>query len=974
MSTGSIVGFAGIGRTLFLLLLLMLGLMALGSPLDAQTPNTFNVNSTADILSPANGTVTLRSAIQAANLSSAGNGNIINLTVPGTYKITAGALAILPSAGNLTIMNASGGTVIVDGNHIDRVFRINPAIAPTAFNVTMNGFTITNGSAQNSANPDGADASGGGIRADGPVSLTLTNMTLTNNQATADGGGISMENAKSAAWSLTLNNTIVSGNRAGDIGGGIDADGAGKVSLNAGTLVSNNTAVNFGGGIGLDAIQAGNIFQTANLTLENTVVTDNLVLSSTSAGGGIFNAGNGTVTISASTIENNNSAGSGGGYGDLNAQGSLSVTGSSFLNNVAAGNGGGIAAAGPNLTIAQSEIDGNTSNAHGGGVYATSLVVTVSQSTFADNTAGQVGGGLELGFAEVGTLPTISIVNSTLTGNSIVSATDIGRGGGIYFGPTGGPITFENNTISGNAAPTAGGGISWGGPASLFTVQNTIVAGNTAPNSPDALGTFTDSGGNLIGVIDGSGGFSSSTTQTGTAASPLDPLLGSLENNGGPTLTKALVSGSPAIDKGVTNALTVDQRSVLRPQGSAYDVGAYEFNAGPTPTAKLSALNLDFGDLGVGASASQTITLTNTGTGDLHLSAVGFLGADPADFAIMPAAGCAAPATLAASQACRYTATFTPPIAGPRTASLSFTDDTVNVPGSTQTVAIVGNGITLTGTNTSLALTSGTSPSAMGASLTFTATVTPSTATGLVNFFDGTTSIGAVPLSGGSAALTTSSFAPGNHSITAQYLGDTFDSQSTSSALEQQVAAPTAADFTISANPSTATVTAGGSATFAFTLTPQNGFSQTISFLCAGLPSGATCVFAPASITPGSAAATSTLTISTTAATTSGLREPGTEAGGLNASLSSSGVLVGSLWVMVGRRRRAGNSRLLPLGLVVVLVAAAGTTVSLTGCGGNTNTVTKTLTPGTPAGTSQVTVLASGGASSHTVAVTLTVH
>jgi len=77
---------------------------------------------------------------------------------------------------------------------------------------------------------------------------------------------------------------------------------------------------------------------------------------------------------------------------------------------------------------------------------------------------------------------------------------------------------------------------------------------------------------------------------------------------------------------------------------------------------------------------------------------------------------------------------------------------------------------------------------------------------------------------------------------------------------------------------------------------------------------------------------------------------------------------------MVGRRRRAGNSRLLRLAFVVVLVAAAGTTVSLTGCGGNTNTVTKTLTPGTPAGTSQVTVLASGGASSHTVAVTLTVH
>jgi hypothetical protein len=61
------------------------------------------------------------------------------------------------------------------------------------------------------------------------------------------------------------------------------------------------------------------------------------------------------------------------------------------------------------------------------------------------------------------------------------------------------------------------------------------------------------------------------------------------------------------------------------------------------------------------------------------------------------------------------------------------------------------------------------------------------------------------------------------------------------------------------------------------------------------------------------------------------------------------------------------------LALGVALIVVAGTTVSLTGCGGNTATVTKTFTPGTPAGTSQVTVLTSGGSTSHTVAVTLTV-
>jgi hypothetical protein len=543
-----------------------------------------------------------------------------------------------------------------------------------------------------------------------------------------------------------------------------------------------------------------------------------------------------------------------------------------------------------------------------------------------------------------------------------------------------GMVTLQNDTISGNdATVTRGGGIFWEGVlGSLFSIQNTIVAGNTSFSGPDvgnAAGTFIDNGGNLIGVSgpsSGNTGFTAASTQTGTVANPLNPLLGPLANNGGPTLTLALLTGSPAIDKAVTNALTVDQRGVSRPQGSGYDVGAYEFNVGSTPTANLSVLNLDFGDLGVGVPASQTVTLTNTGTGGLALSALALSGADATDFAITPAPGCALPVTVAASQACGYAVTFTPAALGPRTTSLTFTDDTVNAPGSTQTVALVGNGIALRTTTTSLSLTSGTSPTAFGGSLTFTATVIPGTASGMMNFFDGGTTIGAVPLSGGSAPLTTSSLAAGNHSITAQYQGDTFNSASTSSVL-QQVVAPVAGDFTISANPATATVAAGGSATFTFTITPENGFTQSVTFLCAGLPSATTCNFAPASITLSNAAATSTLTITTTAPTTARLRGPGTGKGPVNTWLSWSGVLVGCLWLTLGSRPRAGASARWPLALVLALVTIAGTTVSLTGCGGNTTTVTKTLTPGTPAGTSQVTVLASGASSGHTVAVTLTV-
>src|ERR1700733_5265816 len=82
-------------------------------PLEERwVPATFNVNSTADIVSPPAGVVTLRSAIAAANATP--GGNTINLTVPGTYLNTLGsAFSILPSGDNLNIDNTSGGAVTV---------------------------------------------------------------------------------------------------------------------------------------------------------------------------------------------------------------------------------------------------------------------------------------------------------------------------------------------------------------------------------------------------------------------------------------------------------------------------------------------------------------------------------------------------------------------------------------------------------------------------------------------------------------------------------------------------------------------------------------------------------------------------------------------------------------------------------------------------------------------------------------------
>src|SRR5207253_2245444 len=157
-----------------------------------------------------------------------------------------------------------------------------------------------------------------------------------------------------------------------------------------------------------------------------------------------------------------------------------------------------------------------------------------------------------------------------------------------------GSLRLQNGTINANVASN-GGGVLWNGTAGTFAVSDTIIAKNVAASAgPDAnnpAGTFTDNGGNLIGISgagSGNTGFTAATTQTGTTATPLDPLLGPLQNNGGPTLgaagnamleTEALLPGSKALDKGVSSgAPTTDERGLVRPDagtGELPDVGAF---------------------------------------------------------------------------------------------------------------------------------------------------------------------------------------------------------------------------------------------------------------------------------------------------------------------------------------------------------------------------------------------------------------
>ncbi|MDQ3117159.1 MAG: hypothetical protein M3Q86_11245 [Verrucomicrobiota bacterium] len=164
-----------------------------------------------------------------------------------------------------------------------------------------------------------------------------------------------------------------------------------------------------------------------------------------------------------------------------------------------------------------------------------------------------------------------------------------------------------NSTIAGNSAQYRGGGIMIS--SGSLELRNTIVALNTAGagGGPDLYGSLLSHGFNLVGNA------SSATImpaqfsdRIGTAASPIDPLLGPLQNNGG-TLTRALLVGSPAIDQGEASGATTDQRGHPRlydeptvanaPGSDGSDIGAFEAGSVPTALVNISTrLRVETGD------------------------------------------------------------------------------------------------------------------------------------------------------------------------------------------------------------------------------------------------------------------------------------------------------------------------------------------------------------------------------------------
>jgi uncharacterized repeat protein (TIGR01451 family) len=241
------------------------------------------------------------------------------------------------------------------------------------------------------------------------------------------------------------------------------------------------------------------------------------------------------------------------------------------------GDGGGILMAGAGtLDLVNCTLTNNKAN-NGGGLYNQgAAIVTILASTLSGNQALFQGGGL---WNSSGTL---QVANSTVSGNMVTGTEAGAAGGGIFQGPADGLTALLNATVFDNTAPK-GNGLAQTATGTV-RLANTIVAHTiTATPVADLDGTFVSLGSNLISDATGSTGITPvmNGDQAGDAATPIDAKLGALADNGGPTLTHALLTGSPALNAGNNNlaiALLADQRGFgfQRIVGPSSDIGAFE--------------------------------------------------------------------------------------------------------------------------------------------------------------------------------------------------------------------------------------------------------------------------------------------------------------------------------------------------------------------------------------------------------------
>ena len=368
----------------------------------------------------------------------------------------------------------------------------------------------------------------------------------------------------------------------------------GDITNTTGNLTVNN--------VNAENDTAANTFSSIYSFGPSLTITNSHIFGNTNThtdAGGVSSSG--VVIITDTEINNNTGTSSGGIEVGL---GTTTLTRLKIHDNTSA-DGGGITAGGQSFTIVDSAIYNNSVSYYGGGIFITATNATLKNNTISGNTAAEGIGGI---FLETGTGVTANFINNTITDNSSPDSAGFG-GSGLIIVPMQGPVgttNLKNNLLSNNLANGAPGNCKLG----TFTAFDSTIT----------LAAATSLGGNLSN--DGTCTY----LTTASDKQNTDPHIGPLADNGGNTLTRALLIGSPAIDGGVTGADVPpnDQRGIARPQCSGIDIGALETTTCPVITVAvvLGSPNTGFGIYLTNPTRTLTIyTLAALGLGGLALVA-----------------------------------------------------------------------------------------------------------------------------------------------------------------------------------------------------------------------------------------------------------------------------------------------------------------------------------------------------------------
>ena len=368
----------------------------------------------------------------------------------------------------------------------------------------------------------------------GTILLTGGELAITRTLS-IDGPGANLLTIDASGNDPTPDSTLADGDDTNDGDGSriFDISDGGPLSL---IDVSINGVTLTGG----DADDGGAIRTMENLMLLDTVITENVT---TNAGGAINFSATGlfthpTLSIHRSTISHNQSKTTGGGVFIAASLVHAEIIDSLIAFNSAGGDGGGVYSRLGDLKIQQSTLTANTSDTYGGGIYF---------------------------YGRDGGIPlTITLNHSVITGNtSDADESGTGAGGGVCH--------FQSDMVADHTVIAANADLSGTAPDVYLYVQSmrfSLIGDGKygAFNLPESPVGMPDANGNLVG---------------GPVNGVIDPMLGPLADNGGPTMTHALLAGSPAIDAGDPNFDPAD------PDGDPITNDALPFDQRGTPFARL---------------------------------------------------------------------------------------------------------------------------------------------------------------------------------------------------------------------------------------------------------------------------------------------------------------------------------------------------------------------------------------------------